>query len=228
MRLSNYGLVAVLALVGHVPLTAAADEDQVDLKDVPASVQGAADSTVPQAKWLKASKEVDDDETTYHLNGSDAKGREVDITLTAEGQVESFETVLSVTDLPSKLVEVLKTLPQVKWTEATEKVENGKTTYEVSGSDLKDRESVAFFDADGQATIHTDQESSEVPAVVSAALKAKLPAFQTERVRSVTVNGQLVAYLFVRSEDADGDDMEVRVSIDGKTVTVGDDDDDDD
>jgi hypothetical protein len=226
MRLSQYARAVVMGVVGLVPLTATADEEKVELKDVPASVRQAADKTVPQAKWIEATKHTDDDETAYQLNGADAKGREVNITLTADGQVEVFETVLSVTDLPTNFVEVLRTLPQVKWTEATETVEDGKTTYEVSGTDLKDRESNAFFNSDGQATIHTDQELSEVPGVVSDALKAKLPTFQPERVQSVTENGKLVAYLFVRSEGTDDEEMEVTVSVDGKTVTVGDEDED--
>jgi hypothetical protein len=226
MRSTHFGRRVVMGLVGLVPVTATADEDQVDLKDVPAAVRAAADKTVPQAKWMEATKETDEDETTYHLNGADAKGREVNITLTALGAVEVFETVLSVTDLPANVVEVLRTLPQVKWTDAIEKVEDGKTTYEVSGSDLKDRESNVVFASDSQVTINTDQELSEVPGVVSDALRAKLPTFQPERAQSVTENGKLVAYLFVRSEGTDGEEFEVKVSADGKTVTVDDEDDD--
>jgi hypothetical protein len=224
MRLSQYGQAAVMGVLGLIPLTATADEDDVDLKDVPAAVRASADKTVPNARWEKATKETDDDETTYHLNGADAKGREVNVTLKADGQVEVFETVLSVTDLPGNVVEVLRTLPQVKWTDATEKVEDGKTNYEVGGSDLKDRESTAFFPADAPATIHTDLERSEVPGVVSDALKARLPTFQPERVRSVIESANVIAYMFIRSEGADGEEMEVTVSADGKTVKVGDDD----
>jgi len=215
-----------MGVLGLLPLSVTADEERVELKDVPVAVRQSADKTVPQGKWMEATKEIDEEETTYHLNGADAKGREVNITLTADGQVELFETVLSVTDLPANIVEVLRTLPQVKWTDATEKVEDGKTSYEVSGSDLKDRESTALFDPDGKATIHSDIELPNVPAVVTDALKAKQPAFRPERVRSVTEDGKLVAYLFIRSEGTDGEEMEVTVSADGKTVTVGDDDDD--
>jgi hypothetical protein len=216
-----------MGLLGLVPFTATADEDRIDVKDVPAVVRQSADKTVPHAEWTEATKETDDDEATYQLTGADAKGREVHLTLTADGQVEVFETVLSVTDLPAAVVEVLRTLPQVKWTDALEKVEESETTYEVSGADRKDRESTAFFPHDSPATIHTDRELSDVPAVVADALKARLPAFKPERVRSVTESGKLVAYLFMRAEGADGDDMEVTVSADGKTVSVGDDDDDD-
>lgn len=226
MRLSQYVRAAVMGVVGLVPFTATGDEQKVELKDVPAAVRQAADQTVPQAKWTEATKHSDDDETAYELNGADAKGREVNITVTAEGEVEVFETVLSVTDLPANVVEVLRALPQVKWTEATETVEDGETTYEVSGTDLNDRETDAFFTSDGQATIHTDRELSEVPGVVSDALKAKLPTFQSQRVRSVTENGKLAAYLFIRSEGTDDEEMEVKVSPDGKTVTIVDEDDD--
>ncbi|MGO9470458.1 MAG: hypothetical protein ACLQVF_40720 [Isosphaeraceae bacterium] len=227
MRFNHHGPAMVMGVIGLVPLTATVDEERVELKDVPAAVRQAADKTVPQASWTEAAKEIDEEVTTYHLNGADAKGREVNITLNADGQVELFETVLSVTDLPDKVVEVLRTLPHVKWTDATEKVEDGKTRYEVSGSDRKDRESTALFDPDGKATIHSDIELSEVPAVVSSALKVKQPAFRAERVRSVTEDRKLVAYLFVRSEGTDGDEMEVTVSADGKTVTIGDDEDED-
>jgi hypothetical protein len=226
MRLSHYVRAVVMVMFGLVPLTATADEEKVELKDVPAAVRQAADDRVPQAKWTEATKHTDDDETAYELNGADVKGREVHITLTAIGQVEAVETVLSVTDLPPNIVEVLRTLPQVKWTDATEKIEDGMTTYEVSGSDLKDRESTAFFASDSQAIIQTDLERSEVPAVVSDALKAKQPTYKWQRVRSVTEKGQVVSYLFVGSEGTDGEEMEVKVSADGKTVTVGDEDDD--
>lgn len=228
MRLVCSVLAVVMGMGGLVPIIATADDEQVELKDVPASVREAADKTVPQAKWMEATKQTDDEDITYELSGADAKGREVHVTLSAEGQVEVVETVLSVTDLPTNVVEVLRTLPQVKWTDASEKVEDGRTTYEVSGSDLKDHESRAFFDPEGQSTIFAHRELSEVPAVVTEALKASLPTFQPERAQSVTENGTLVAYLFVRSEGAEGDEMEVKVSADGKTVTVGDEDDDDD
>lgn len=227
MQLIHFGraLVTVMVLVGVAPLDATADEDQVDLKDVPASVHKAADEAVSRAEWMKATRETDDEETTYHLYGADAKGREVNITLTDEGEVDVLETVLSVTDLPARIVEVLRTLPQVKWTDATERLEDGETSYEVGGSDLKDRESSAYFPSDGRPTIYTDRESSDVPAAVTKALKARLPTFQDEKVRSITEDGTLVGYLFIGKEGADIDEMEVKVSPDGKTVKVLDDDD---
>ncbi len=216
MRMNHFGPSAVIGLFMLVPLGALADDDQVDLKDVPASVREAALVVVPEAKWTDASKETDDDEISYRLTGADAKGREVHITLTSDGEVKTFETVLSVTDLPTNVVEVLRTSPEVKWCEATKKVEDGETSYEVSGRDLKDRESNAFFASDGKATIHSDRELSDVPGVVTDALKAKLPTFEPERVRSVVEDGKVVAYLFIKSNASDGDETEVTISADGK------------
>jgi hypothetical protein len=228
MRLSQYGLVAAIGVAGLVNLTARADEERVELKDLPAVVRQAADKTVPEARWTEATKETKDGKTTYELNGADAKGRETHVTLTSDGQVEVVETVLSVTDLPKLVVDVLKTLPRVKWTEATEKVEDGMTTYEVSGTDLKDHESNASVTADGQSTIRTELDLTEVPGVVSDALKAKLPKFQPDSVMSVIENGRLNAYAFEGDETGGAEMMEVSVSADGKTVKIDDDDDDDD
>jgi hypothetical protein len=226
--LSDYGLVAAIGVAGLVNFSARADQEPVELKDLPAVVRQAADKTVPEAKWTEATTETEDGKTTYELNGADAKGREVNVTLTADGQVEIVETILSVTDLPKFVVDVLKTLSQVKWTDANEKVENGVTTKEVSGTDLKDRESNAVVTAGGQSTIHTELELTEVPAVVTDALKAKLPKFQPDSVSSVTENGRLIAYAFEGDEKDGAEMMEVTVSADGKIVKVDDDDDDDD
>ncbi len=224
MRWGHGVLMAAMGVTGLVNLAARADEEQVELKDVPTVVRESADKAIPGAKWAEATKETDGGETTYTLNGADIKGREVNVSLNKDGQVELVETVLSVTDLPKIVVDVLKTLPQVKWTDATEKVEDGITTYEVSGSDLRDRESDAKVSVDGgESTLRTELELNEVPAVVSDALKVSFPEFHPESIMSVTENGKLVGYAFLKGE-ADDEEMEVFVSVDGKIVKVDDDD----
>ena len=224
MRWSHGVLIAAMGMAGFVNLAARADEDPVELKNVPAVVRESADKAIPGAKWAEATKEFDDGETTYTLNGADTKGREVNVSLSKDGQVELVETVLSVTDLPKMVVDILKTLPQVKWTDATETVEDGITTYEVSGSDLRDRESSAKITGDaGESTLRTELEINEVPAVVSDALKARFPEFHPESIMSVTENGKLTGYAFLKGE-ADDEEMEVFVSVDGKIVKVDDDD----
>jgi len=224
MRWGPGVLMAAIGVTGLVNLAARADEEQVELKDVPAAVRESADKAIPGAKWAEATKETDGGETTYTLNGADTKGREVNVSLNKDGQVELVETVLSVTDLPKIVVDVLKTLPHVKWTDATEKVEDGITTYEVSGSDLRDRESDAKVSVDGgESTLRTELEPNEVPAVVSDALKVSFPEFHPESIMSVTENGKLVGYAFLKGE-ADDEVMEVFVSVDGKIVKVDDDD----
>ena len=79
---------------------------------MPAALRQAADKVVAQAKWTEATKESDDGETVYGLNGTDARGREVSLTLMSDGQVKIVVTVLSVTDLPKSVVDVLRTLTQ--------------------------------------------------------------------------------------------------------------------
>ena len=224
MRSSHGVLVAAMGVVGLINLTARADEERVELKDVPAVVRECADKAKPGAKWTEATKESDEGDITYTLNGADSKGREVNVTLSEDGQVEVVETVLSVTDLPTAVVDILKSLPQVKWTDASEIVEDGVTHYEVSGSDLRDRESDATVTPDGsESTLRTERELNEVPAVVSDALRARFPEFRPELVMSVTENGKLVGYAFLKGE-RDDEEMEVFVSVDGKMVKEADDD----
>ena len=68
-------------------------------------------------------------------------------------------------------------------------------------------------------------ERDEVPSVVSDALKAKRPMFRPKSVASVADQGSLT-YVF-SGEDEEGKEIEVSVSSDGKTITIGDDDDED-
>jgi len=219
MRLGHYVVIAAFGVVGPINPIVSAYEDPVELKDLPELVRQAADQAVPQAKWAKATKETEDGDTTYELKGSDAKGREVTITLSSAGRVQVITTVLTVTDLPKLVTDVLKSLPQVKWKEATEIVEDGVTRYEVEGTDRKDRDSNASIWGDGRSTIRTEIGLAEVPGVVSAALKKRLPKFRPESAVSFVENGKLVAYLFEGQDEEDGE-IEASVSADGKAVKV--------
>jgi hypothetical protein len=49
-----------------------------------------------------------------------------------------------------------------------------------------------------------------------------MPTFHRARFRSITENGKLAAYRFVRSEGTDGEELAITVPADGKKVTVGD------
>jgi hypothetical protein len=113
MRFSQYGPLTAISIALLVNVSVRADEERVEWKDLPAVVRESAEKAIPGAKWTEATRETDQDELSYQLSGADANGREVNVELSADGQIEVVETVLSVTDLPKIVVDVLKTLPQV-------------------------------------------------------------------------------------------------------------------
>jgi hypothetical protein len=225
-RFRRYGLLAGLtltfALAGLASLapTAVADEERVALKDVPDFVLQAAKRAVPEARWVKATKEVDD-ETTYVVKGAGAKGLKVSVGVSADGEVDWVESALSLADLPKVVADVVNTLPDLLWDSGNQTVSEGETTYELYGSDLEDRDVTLSIEADGRASLRTELELEDVPAVVSNALKASQPRFTPDSVVSISEGGKVVTYEF-DGDGLDNDETQVSVSADGKTVKVGD------
>jgi hypothetical protein len=229
-RIRRYGLLAgfALTLAGLASLaatataTAVADEERVALKDVPDFVLEAAKRAAPEARWVKATKEVDD-ETTYVVKGAGAKGLKVSVGVSADGEVDWVESALCLADLPKAVADVVKGLPDLLWDSGNQTVSEGETTYELYGSDLEDRDVTLSIDADGRASLRTELELDDVPAVVSNALKTSLPNFTPDSVVSVSEGGKVITYEF-EGDGLDNDETKVSVSADGKTVKVGDED----
>jgi hypothetical protein len=196
-----------------------------DLKDLPVEVRKAAEQSAPGARWTELVVRAADEEITYRLKGADAKGRQVEATFAVEVRVQLVETALDLKDLPKPLADVLQSLPGAKWNKAAEKTDEGETTLEAIGTDAKGHEVTVSVTSDGRSKVRTALELPEVPSVVSDALKAKLPMFRPNSVASVADQGNLI-YVFNGQEKEDKE-IEVSVSSDGKTITIGDDDDDD-
>lgn len=196
-----------------------------ELKELPVAVRKAADKASPGAKWAEATIQVEEDESTYRLKGTDTKGLQVEMTLNAGVRVEAVETVLSVNDLPKPLADVLKPLTEVKWREATATASDGETRYHAHGTDSKDHELRVSLSIDGRLTVRTVLHLDEVPAIVSDALKAKRPLFLAASVESVARQG-VVTYVF-EGDEQDDEEMKISVSSDGKMVAVAKDEDED-
>ena len=62
-------------------------DDEVDLSNVPRAVMGAAERILPRATWHSAIKVVDDERVAYEIDGSDGRGRDVTVMVTAGGKV---------------------------------------------------------------------------------------------------------------------------------------------
>src|SRR5262249_51210193 len=108
-----------------------------DLTGLPVEVRKAAEAAAPGAKWTEAVVRAEEQQTSYRLKGTDAKGRGVEATLVAEVRVEAVETALDLKDLPGPLAAALRPLAGAKWSKATEKAGGEETVYEAVGADAK-------------------------------------------------------------------------------------------
>lgn len=90
--------------------TALAREVEVPLKDLPREVLDGAAKAVPKAKWLQATKDEDDGETTYEVAGyiPGKKNRLVTVELDADGEVVEVETEIDVEAVPSVVMSAFR------------------------------------------------------------------------------------------------------------------------
>jgi len=111
--------------------------------------------------------------------------------------------------------------PGVKWDEALLVTEDGKTTYELSGDDARGDGVEVEVTPEGQVlTVELEVPMSQVPKVVIDALKAKARGFKGTTAEEVRRGGKLVGYEFEGKKG--GEQVEVNVSLDGKTVEIDD------
>ncbi len=199
------------------------------LAELPAGVRSQAEKAVPGATWSEAviRTEEDEEETTYTLKGTDAKGAAVEVAVELKLHVASVETALDLKNLPHPLAELVKSVSGVTWNKAVRKV-GEETTFEAAGSDAQEHDVTALIDENGDGSIRTELEIEDVPAAISNALKERLPTFQPGSAASVC--RQVVTSYELEGEDKEGKGVTVSVSADGKSIDVeaNDDDDDDD
>ncbi len=189
-----------------------------DWTGLPGEVRKAAESAAPGAKWTVVIVRAEEQQTSYRLKGTDAKGRGVEATLVAEVRVEAVETALDLKDLPGPLAAALRPLAGAKWSKVTEKAGGEETVYEAVGTDAKGREVSVSVTGGGRSTVRTSLEIFDVPSVVIDALKAKRPMFRPDSVALVDEQGG-VAYVFDGKEGGD-EGITLSVSLDGKTIKV--------
>jgi hypothetical protein len=138
----------------EVELHAASEED-IDLADVPAAVKAAAVKAVPKAKWEAAASE-----TIYVLEGKNAKGRSVEVTITEDGDVEDVSTELPVKEVPEPVLSALKAkMPRFKIEAVFESRAEGKVVgYSFEGKRPSDKEEIGVFVSPDGKTIDIDDE----------------------------------------------------------------------
>jgi hypothetical protein len=99
--------MAALAL-GFLVLhhSARADEEKVDLKDLPKAVAAAVKARFPDAEMVGASKEKENGKTEYEVSVKTKDGK-ADVTLTSEGMITGIEKEIAVKDLPKAVADAL-------------------------------------------------------------------------------------------------------------------------
>jgi hypothetical protein len=150
-----------LALLGLLMVPARSDEERqkVDLGSLPAAVREAADKAVPGAKWEKAFKETEKGKVIYEIKGDDAKGRDVEVEITADGKVLEVETEIAMSEVPEVVINALKAkLPKFKPEEVESVAKEDKVVgYEFKGDDEKGKDIEVYVSADGK-TVKVEED----------------------------------------------------------------------
>jgi hypothetical protein len=147
------GSIAGTSVLAFLPQEALSEEKDIDLEKVPPKVRSAADKAVPGAKWTGAIKEEDESEVIYELEGTDGKGQDVTVEVTASGEVEGITTEISLQEVPVVVMTALqKKMPHFKATSVTELREDGEVdSYTFEGKRPKDKEEIdVYVSADGE------------------------------------------------------------------------------
>ena len=160
------------ALLGLVATAVAlhADEEKIAPEKLPAAVKRAVKKKFPEATIREASKEVEDDVTTYEVELR-VEGRSVDMALKADGTILEIEKEVPVNELPKAVRKKLAArYPGAKIEKAEEitKGEDGPVRYEVA---IK---AEVVFTAKGKIVkAEEEDEDDEKPAAKAAKKKEK-------------------------------------------------------
>lgn len=98
MRSGRFIAVMALGSLGLAGTVLAQDgERKIDPAKVPAVVRQAVNKAVPGVKWSGATQET---QTFFHLDGKNAKGHKVEVSMAPDGTILELKTTLPMTDVP--------------------------------------------------------------------------------------------------------------------------------
>ena len=122
-----------LATLTLAALVGRADEEKVPLDKVPAAIKEAVKKRFPKAEMKDASKEqTEDKKWVYEITLKQDK-KNIDVTVTPEGQITTIEQELAFADLPKVVAATFEAkYPKAtyKMLESVTKVKDGKETLE--------------------------------------------------------------------------------------------------
>jgi uncharacterized membrane protein YkoI len=152
MRLTLTAFALVMIGMGSSTVAVAKDDDgKIELGKVPPAVRRAALKAVPGLKLTEAYMEDDEGETLYTLDGQLADDRDVEVEVTAKGEVLSVSIEIELRAVPKVVSTALRTkLKGFKPTAVMQVSEKGQiTSYAFEGKDADGEEIDVTVTADG-------------------------------------------------------------------------------
>jgi uncharacterized membrane protein YkoI len=129
----------VLATISMADSVRADEEEAVPLEKLPTAVLEAVKKMFPQAEMVNASMEKEDDEVEYEVSLKE-KGKQIDVMVEADGEIEELEKEIGLQDLPKAVTEPLEKMhAKSTWksAEAVFEIEDGKEELEFYEVQLK-------------------------------------------------------------------------------------------
>ena len=183
----NLQMTACLVVLLGIAGPAIADEEAVEIKDLPAKVVKTIMGRYPDAELTEAIKDSDEDSTTYHVTIRQ-KGTDLDLVLTPAGKLKEIRKEVDVEELPKKVLEALKKkFPKATVKEAEEVIdveEHDEMSYDLQLDDAGQSREVSVA-ADG-ASIREDLDVKELPKAVADVLKNKFSTLVLKEACEVT------------------------------------------
>jgi hypothetical protein len=142
--------------------------------------------------------------------------------LPGDREAKAADDEIDLAKVPVKVKEAAaKAVPRAQWTSASKSEDEGEVIYELEGSDAAQRYVWVEVTAKGVVNeVQTEIPFREVPAVVRAALKGKLPRFKATTTYEARQQGKVVRYDFEGKRPRDREEIGVSISADGKEVEI--------
>jgi len=141
-------------------------ERSIPLEKLPNAVTDAVKKMYPKVEMLKASQEDEDGEIEYEVTARES-GKQIEITVEANGEIEELEKEIDLKDLPKAVTDALeKKYPNAvrKSAEAVFEIEDGKEElefYEVQLKTSNSQNSEVKVKADGTIISKPDEEDGK-------------------------------------------------------------------
>lgn len=127
--LPAYLAFVMALLIAFVP--AFADEEEVEIKDLPSAVAAALKARFPKAELEEAAKEVEDGKTIYEVEIEDDDATRT-VSVSSAGKILEIETELDGDEIPAFILQAVEArYPKAEIEKAEQAEVDGHFTYEL-------------------------------------------------------------------------------------------------